>query len=134
MVSSRTFSLEVVEGQLGFNPAMATFFFFSFIFFLLFGFLLFILTADPVSFARFLRKRISSIKKPLKELQITHYLRSSKNGGSEVPPQSHRTFLLLLSFFELSDCAFILVPGFLALQHMKICVDRGKFRTNLKLL
>ena len=35
--------------------------FFSFIVFLRFGFLLFILTADPVSFARFLRKRISSI-------------------------------------------------------------------------
>ena len=35
-------------------------FFFSFIVFLPFGFLLFILTADPVSFARFLRKRISS--------------------------------------------------------------------------
>ena len=34
--------------------------FFSFIVFLPFGFLLFILTADPVSFARFLRKRISS--------------------------------------------------------------------------
>ena len=31
-----------------------------FIVFLPFGFLLFILTADPVSFARFLRKRISS--------------------------------------------------------------------------
>ena len=36
-------------------------FFFSLIVFLRFGFLLFILTADPVSFARFLRKRISSI-------------------------------------------------------------------------
>ena len=35
--------------------------FFSFIVFLPFGFLLFILTADPVSFARFLRKRISSL-------------------------------------------------------------------------
>ena len=35
-------------------------FFFSFIVFLPFGFLLFILTADLVSFARFLRKRISS--------------------------------------------------------------------------
>ena len=34
--------------------------FFSFIVFLPFGFLLFILTADPVRFARFLRKRISS--------------------------------------------------------------------------
>ena len=34
--------------------------FFSFIAFLPFGFLLFILTADPVSFAIFLRKRISS--------------------------------------------------------------------------
>ena len=37
--------------------------FFSFIVFLPFGFLLFILTADPVSFARFLRKRISSLPK-----------------------------------------------------------------------
>ena len=35
--------------------------FFSFIVFLPFGFLLLILTSDPVSFARFLRKRISSI-------------------------------------------------------------------------
>ena len=35
-------------------------FFFSFIVFLPFGFLLFILTADPVSFARFFRKHISS--------------------------------------------------------------------------
>ena len=35
-------------------------FFFSFIVFLPFGFLLFILTADPVIFARFLRKRTSS--------------------------------------------------------------------------
>ena len=34
--------------------------FFSFIVFLPFGLLLFVLTADPVSFARFLRKRISS--------------------------------------------------------------------------
>ena len=34
--------------------------FFSFIVFLPFGFLLFIVSADPVSFARFLRKRISS--------------------------------------------------------------------------
>ena len=34
--------------------------FFSFIVFLPFGFLLFIPTDDPVSFARFLRKRISS--------------------------------------------------------------------------
>ena len=37
-----------------------SFFFFSFIVFLPFGFLLFILTADPVSFARFFRKHISS--------------------------------------------------------------------------
>ena len=45
----------------GSDPAMATSsFFFSFIVFLPFGFLLFILTADPLSFARFLRKRISS--------------------------------------------------------------------------
>ena len=36
------------------------FFFFSFIVLLPIGFLLFIFTADPVSFARFLRKRISS--------------------------------------------------------------------------
>ena len=36
------------------------FFFFSFIVLLPFRFLLFIFTADPVSFARFLRKRISS--------------------------------------------------------------------------
>ena len=44
------------------NPRVATsVFFFSFIVFLPFGFLLFILTADPFSFARFLRKRISSL-------------------------------------------------------------------------
>ena len=42
------------------NPRVATSVFFSFIVFLPFGFLLFILTADPFSFARFLRKRISS--------------------------------------------------------------------------
>ena len=36
-------------------------FFFSFIAFLPFGFLLFIPTADPVSFARLLQKRISSL-------------------------------------------------------------------------
>ena len=40
-------------------------FFFSFIVFLPFGFLLFILTADPFSFARFLRKRISSLNSNL---------------------------------------------------------------------
>ena len=42
------------------NPRVATSVFFSFIVFLPFGFLLFILTADPFSFARFLRKRIFS--------------------------------------------------------------------------
>ena len=41
-------------------PAWQPPFFFSFIVFLPFGFLLFILTADPFSFARFSRKRISS--------------------------------------------------------------------------
>ena len=55
------FSLEEVGVQLVSNPGVSTsIFFFSFIVFLPFGFLLFILTADPVSFARFLRKRISS--------------------------------------------------------------------------
>ena len=43
----------------GSNPSVASSS--SFIVFLPLGFLLFILTADPVSFARFLRKRISSI-------------------------------------------------------------------------
>ena len=48
--------------DVGLNPDVVTSsLFFSFIFFLPFGFLLFILTADPVSFARFLRKRISSL-------------------------------------------------------------------------
>ena len=44
------------------NPRVATsvFFLLSSFFFLPFGFLLFILTADPFNFARFLRKRISS--------------------------------------------------------------------------
>ena len=51
------FSLEEVGVQVRI-PAQ---FFFSFIVFLPFGFLLFILTADPFSFARFLRKRISSM-------------------------------------------------------------------------
>ena len=39
---------------------VVTYIFFLSSFFLPFGFLLFILTAEPVSFARFLRKRISS--------------------------------------------------------------------------
>ena len=39
---------------------VVTYIFFLSSFFLPFGFLLFIFTADPVSFARFLRKRISS--------------------------------------------------------------------------
>ena len=42
------------------TPAWLLPFFFSFIVFLPFAFLRFILTADSVSFARFLRKRISS--------------------------------------------------------------------------
>ena len=42
-----------------FIPRRGYFFFFSFF---LFGFLLFILTADPVSFARSLLKRISSFR------------------------------------------------------------------------
>ena len=49
----------------GSNPGVATSSFFFFDRFLPFGFLLFILPADPVSFARFLRKRslgISNIK------------------------------------------------------------------------
>ena len=47
----------------GSNPGVVTsrFFFFFFLSFLYpLAFLLFILTADPVTFARFLRKRISS--------------------------------------------------------------------------
>ena len=61
VVRGRTFSLEEFGVQLGSNPAwLIPFFVFSFIVFLPFGILLFILTADPVSFARFLRKRISS--------------------------------------------------------------------------
>ena len=47
--------------QLDSYPCVATSFF-SFMFFLPFGFVLFILTADHVSFARFLRKRISSFR------------------------------------------------------------------------
>ena len=49
-------SLEEVEVQLGSNPGVANSFFsffLSLIVFLPFGFLLFILTAHPVSFARF---------------------------------------------------------------------------------
>ena len=53
------FSLEEVGMRVQI-PAWQPPFFFSFIVFLPFGFLLFILNADPFSFARFLRKRISS--------------------------------------------------------------------------
>ena len=53
------FSPEEVGMRAGSNPGVASSS--SFIVFLPLGFLLFILTADPVSFARFLRKRISSI-------------------------------------------------------------------------
>ena len=60
VVRGHTLSLDEVEVQLGSSPGVSTSIFFSFIVFLPFGFLLFILTADPVSFARFLRKRISS--------------------------------------------------------------------------
>ena len=59
MVTSRTFFAGGSWGA-SLNPGVATSnFFFSFIVFLPFGFLLFILTADPVSFVRFLQKRIS---------------------------------------------------------------------------
>ena len=56
------FSLEEVEVQVQIPAWLLPvfLFLFSFIVFLPFGFLLFILTADPVSFARFVRKRISS--------------------------------------------------------------------------
>ena len=53
------FSLEEVGMRLQI-PAWQLPFFFLSSFFLPFSFLLFILTADPFSFARFLRKRISS--------------------------------------------------------------------------
>lgn len=51
-------SLEEVGVQLYSYPGVAT----SFFSFFLFGFLLFILTPDPVSFARSLLKRISSFR------------------------------------------------------------------------
>ena len=55
------FSLEEVGMRVQMPAWQPPFFlFFFFIVFLPFGFLLFILTADPFSFARFLRKRISS--------------------------------------------------------------------------
>ena len=60
VVRGGTFSLEEVGVQLGSNPGVSTSIFFSFIVFLPFGFLLFILTVDPVSLERFLRKRVSS--------------------------------------------------------------------------
>ena len=44
----------------GSNPGVMTSRFFFYRFFTLWLFLLFILTADPVTFARFSRKRISS--------------------------------------------------------------------------
>ena len=53
------FSLEEVGMQVQIPVRLLQFFFFFHRFFLPFRFLLFILTADPVSFARFLRKRIS---------------------------------------------------------------------------
>ena len=54
VVRGRTFSLEEVGVQLCSNPGVSTSIcFFLSSFFLPFGFLLFILTADPVSFARF---------------------------------------------------------------------------------
>ena len=53
------FSLEEVGMRVQIPPWHLSVFF-SFIVFLPFGFLLFILTADPFSFARFLRKCISS--------------------------------------------------------------------------
>ena len=62
MVRGCTFSLEEVGVQLDSYPGVATSFFFFHRFLLPFGFLLFILTADLVSFARFLRKRISSFR------------------------------------------------------------------------
>ena len=56
------FSLEEVGMRVQIPPWQLPVFFFSFNVFLPFGFLLlFILTADPFSFARFLRKRISSM-------------------------------------------------------------------------
>ena len=54
------FSLEEVGMRVEI-PAWQLPFFFSFIVFLPFGFLLFILTADPFSFTGFLQKRISSL-------------------------------------------------------------------------
>ena len=53
------FSLEEVGVQVQIPAFLLPVFFLSSLF-LPFGFLLFILTADPVIFARFLRKRISS--------------------------------------------------------------------------
>ena len=55
------FSLEEVGVQVLMSAwLLPLFFYLSFIIFLPFGFLLFILTADPVSFMRFLRKHICS--------------------------------------------------------------------------
>ena len=59
LLEAALFSLEEVGMRVQI-PAWQLPCFFSFIVFLPFGFLLFILTADPFSFARFLRKRISS--------------------------------------------------------------------------
>ena len=61
----------------------------------------------------------------MKELQITRYLRSSKIISSSYwyHPSSN-SFI-----FGHEAYAFILVPGFLVLQHLNICVDRGKVRT-----
>ena len=64
VVKGRTF-LAGRSWNAGSNHGVRLPVFFSFIVFLPFGFLLFILTADPVSFARFLRKRISSYSVPI---------------------------------------------------------------------
>ena len=58
----------------------------------------------------------------MKELQITPYLRSSKIIASLLLLTG--SFFLLLSLFQLFIWARVL-----ALQHMNICVDQGKFRT-----
>ena len=67
----------------------------------------------------------------MKELQITRYLRSSKIIASLLLLTGIiliRTPLYLFIFGH-EAYAFILVPGFLVLQHLNICVDRGKVRT-----
>ena len=70
------------------------------------------------------------IKKPLERTVnniLPHCITSLDHSSCYYCPSSN-------SLFGHEACAFIPVPRFLALQHMNICVDRGKFRSYFALL